>query len=77
MTVHGARSAPVRNAVSTSIGFVVAEMPTRVGGGAHERFEPLERQREMRAALVAGERVNLVDDHRAHGRQHLAGPTRP
>ena len=37
----------------------------RVGGG--ERFEALERQREVRAALVAGERVDLVDDDRLDG----------
>ena len=30
-----------------------------------ERLEPLEREREVRSALRAGERVDLVDDHRA------------
>ena len=30
---------------------------------ARERLEPLEREREVRAALVAGERVDLVHDH--------------
>ena len=35
-----------------------------------ERLQPLERQREVAAALVGGERVDLVDDHRAHRRQH-------
>jgi hypothetical protein len=29
-----------------------------------ERVEPRQRQREVRAALVRGHRVNLVDDHR-------------
>ncbi len=36
-----------------------------------QRLEPLERQRQMRAALVAGERVNLVDDGRLDGAQHV------
>jgi len=39
---------------------------------AAQRIEPFERQREMAAALAARHRVNFVDDHRAHGRQHLA-----
>ncbi len=30
---------------------------------ARERLEPLERERQVRAALVAGERVDLVHDH--------------
>ena len=33
---------------------------------AGEGLEALHREREVRAALVAGERVNLVDHHRAH-----------
>ena len=32
--------------------------------------EPLERKREMGAALVAGERMDLVDDDGAHRREH-------
>ena len=39
---------------------------------AGERLQPLERQRQMRAALVARDGVNLIDDHGAAGRQHLA-----
>ncbi len=35
ITVHGASVTPVRNRVIRSIGFVVAEMPTRVGGRSH------------------------------------------
>ncbi len=34
------------------------------------RLQPLQRQRQVAAALVGGQRVDLVDDHRAHGRQH-------
>ena len=41
-----------------------------------QRGEPLERQREMAAALVAGERVDLVDDHRARRREHPAARLR-
>ena len=37
-----------------------------------QRLEPLERQREVRAALVRRERVDLVDDDRARRPQHLA-----
>ena len=35
-------------------------------GVADQRLEPLERQRQVRAALVGGHGVDLVDDHRAH-----------
>ena len=55
----------------SSIGFCVAERPMRTGG-CRKRVQPLERQRQVRAALVAGDRVDLVDDHRAHASQHLA-----
>lgn len=37
-----------------------------------KRIEPLERQREMAAALRRGDRVDLVDDDRARGGQHAA-----
>ncbi len=37
-----------------------------------ELRQALQRQRQMGAALVGGERVDLVDDHRARGRQHGA-----
>ena len=43
---------------------------------AAQRLEPLERQREMAAALVRRDRMDLVDDHRAHGRQHRAAGLR-
>jgi hypothetical protein len=41
-----------------------------------ERREALERQREMASALVGGERMDLVDDHRPRGREHLAAGLR-
>ena len=41
-------------------------------GGRAQRGEPLDRQREVRAALGRDERVNLVDDHRVDRAQRLA-----
>ncbi len=38
--------------------------------GVGERVEPFERDREVRAALVACDRVDLVDDHGVDGAQH-------
>ena len=38
----------------------------------HRRREPLEREREMGAALVRRDGVDLVDDHRARGLEHRA-----
>ena len=35
-------------------------------------FQPLQRQRQMRAAFVSDERVNFVDDHRVDSLQRLA-----
>ena len=37
-----------------------------------EVLEPLEREREMRAALRSGDRVDLVDDHGAQRAEHAA-----
>ena len=68
--------APTRKRAISSIGFCVADRPMRVGGSPHERLEPLEREREVRAALVAGDGVDLVDDHGAHRAQHLAAASR-
>ena len=45
----------------------------RVVGGA---LEPLERQRQMRTALRAGDGVHLVDDHGLDPAQRLAAPAR-
>ena len=43
------------------------------GSSPHSAVEPLQRQREMRAALVRRDRVDFVDDHGARGRQHARG----
>ena len=39
---------------------------------AAQRIEPLQRQHQVRAALGAGDRVQLVHDHAAHALQHRA-----
>ena len=44
---------------------------TRTAGLLHQIVEPRERQRQVRAALVVGHRVNLVDDHRLDAAQRL------
>ena len=50
----------------------------RCGSAAHGRStsQPLERQRQVAAALARGQRVDLVDDHRAHRREHRAARLR-
>jgi hypothetical protein len=45
----------------------------RTGAPAAQRLEPLQRQRQVAAALAAGHRVDLVDDHGAH-RDSIARP---
>ncbi len=40
--------------------------------GPRQRLQPFQRQREMRAAFVAGDRVDLIDDHGAAGGEHVA-----
>ena len=42
-----------------------------------EIVEPRQRERQMRAALVVGHRVNFVDDDRAHAPQRLRGCAPP
>ena len=48
----------------------------RTAGSFHEVVEPRERQRQVRAALVVGHRVNLVDDHRLDAPQRLPAAIR-
>ena len=67
------RVAGRRNRATSSIGFCVADRPIRRSGRAATCCEPLERQREVRAAARANHRVDLVDDHRADRAQHLRG----
>ena len=47
--------------------------PDPLGRPLEQLVEPLERQRQVRAALGAGHRVHLVDDHRLDTAQRLAG----
>ena len=46
--------------------------PDPLGRLGQQGVEPLERERQMRAALGAGDRVHLVDDDRLHAAQRLA-----
>ena len=48
--------------------------PDALGPPVGERLQPLEREREVRAALVAGDGVDLVHDHGAHAPEPLAAP---
>ena len=41
-------------------------------GFCDDALEALQRERQVRAALRAGDRVHLVEDHRLDGAQHLA-----
>ena len=67
---------PTSRRAATSSGRTVADRPTRCSRrGRHQRLQPLERQRQVRAALVGGDGVDLVDDHRPHVAQRRAGPT--
>ena len=63
---------PPRNRAISSSGRCVAESPMRCGASGATRVEPLEREREVRAALRARHGVDLVDDHRAQRAEHRA-----
>ena len=63
---------PPRKPATTLSGRCVAERPMRCGGFAGQRLEPLERQRQVRAALRAGQGVDLVDDDPLDAAQRLA-----
>ena len=65
------RSPETKRPISSS-GRCVAERPMRCAGRASRRVEPLERERQVRAALGARDGVHLVDDHRLERAQHLA-----
>ena len=65
-------SRPPRKRAISSSGRCVADSPMRCGGRSQMRVEPLEREREVGAALGGGDRVDLVDDHRLDVAQRLA-----
>ena len=72
-TVHS-RLGPTRNLPTSDSGRCVALRPirwTRPAGGV---LEPLERQRQVRAALGLRDRVDLVDDHPLGVAEDLARP---
>ena len=69
---RAARGRPTSSRATVSIGRWVADSPMRAGPVVAQRLEPFEREREVRAALVAGDGVDLVDDHRLGGPQQLA-----
>ena len=64
---------PPRKRATSSTGRTVADRPMRCAGRSRRRVEPLEREREVGAALGAGDGVHLVDDHRLDAAQRLAG----
>ena len=69
-----ARCAPPRNRATSSSGRCVADRPMRCSGAVRaQRLQPLQRQRQVGAALGRDERVDLVDDHRVDRAQRLAG----
>ena len=56
------RAEPARNRATSSCGRTVALSPMRRAGDVEQRVEPLERHRQVGAALGAGDGVDLVDD---------------
>ena len=72
-TASRAASAPPRKRATSSSGRCVADSPMRCSGASpHERFQPLERQRQVRAALGRDQRMDLVDDDGVDRAQRLA-----
>jgi len=54
----------------------VADSPMRWQWTVHDLFQSLERERQVRAALGAGDGMDLVDDHPAHALEDLFGAPR-
>ena len=77
-TTVQSRPVPTRKRPTSSSGRCVADRPMRwrhEGSSPRaEVLEPLERQRQVRAALGLGDRVDLVDDHPLDVGQDLARP---
>ena len=65
------RSPETKRPISSS-GRWVAERPIRCDGSLEQRVEPLQRERQVGAALGAGDGVHLVDDHRLDPAQGFA-----
>ena len=67
VVVHAREQA--RHQVERPLGGREADALETTAALAHQRVQPLEAQRQVAAPLVAGQRVHLVDDHRAHAAQ--------
>ena len=63
---------PETNRPISSSGRCVAESPIRWIGSSTSRSQPLDRERQVRAALRAGDGVHLVEDQRLDAAQRLA-----
>ena len=66
------RSLPARNCADQLDRLLRGGKADAHGRLRRQRFEPFERERQMRAALVVGDRVNFIHDHRAHRAQNFA-----
>ena len=74
---HGHRPARRRGSVATSsTGRTVADSPIRWAGRSSSASSRSRRQRQVGAALGAGDRVDLVDDHGLDPAQRSRGPAR-
>ena len=67
---QGAPPVPDSQRATSSMGFCVADRPSRSSGLRRDVLQALERQRQVRAAPRADHRVDLVDDDGADGAQH-------
>ena len=72
-TVH-VRFGPTRKRPTSSSGFCVARQPDPLHVAPGRLGEPLEREREVRAALGLRDRVDLVDDHLLGARRRSRAP---
>ena len=69
--------APLRSRAVTSIGRWVADKPHPLWPSLQlDVLQPLEAQGEVRPSLVPGERMDLVDDDRAHAGEGLPAALR-
>ncbi|CAM5375040.1 hypothetical protein TPAU25S_01374 [Tsukamurella paurometabola] len=70
---HGGRARAAEEGRHLLRGLHGGREPDPLRGPFQQCVEPLQRQRQVRAAFGARDRVHLVDDHRVHARQRLAG----
>ena len=67
----GTGSAPTRKRATSSMGLCVADRPMRVSGAPVSACRRSSDSARCAAALVARDRMNLIDDHRARRAQHF------